>query len=63
MHSPSHAFCTQDQVYILEILLDTEKLYPLIFRLVGKRGECFAGEFFSGYLGVVRNYYNWFSIY
>ena len=49
MHSPSHAFCKQDQVYILEILLDTEKLYPLIFRLVGKRWECFAGEFFSGY--------------
>jgi len=39
VHNTLHAFCRQDQVCILEILLDTEKRYPLIFRLVGKRGN------------------------
>ena len=30
MHSPLHAFCKRDRVSTLDIVLDIEKLYPLI---------------------------------
>jgi len=47
VHSPLHAFCKQDRVSTLDIVLDIEKLYPLIFRHSGNRRQCFTGEFFS----------------
>ena len=62
MHSSLHAFCRQDQVYtLLDIVLDIEKLYPLISRHLEKRRQCFAGEFLSG-ISSGSQLHNWFSI-
>ena len=39
MHSDSHAFCRQGKASTLDILLDIEKLYPLISRHADKREQ------------------------
>jgi hypothetical protein len=48
VHSPLHAFCRgRGQVYTLDILLDIEKLYPLISRPQAEGGNV-SPEIYSG---------------
>jgi hypothetical protein len=47
VHSPLHAFCRgRGQVYTLDILLDIEKLYPLISRPQAEGGNVSPENFF-----------------
>ena len=47
MHSPLHAFCRgRDQVNTVDILLDIEKLYPLISRPQAEGGNVSPENFF-----------------
>ena len=62
MHSSLHEFCREDRVSTLDIVLDIEKPYPLIFRHSGNQRQCFTGDFFSVIAAVGLNYSNWFSI-
>ena len=39
MHNRSHGFCRGDQGSTLDILLDREKLYPLLCRPQGEGGD------------------------
>ena len=43
------------QVYTLDIVLDIEKLYPLIFRPQAEGGNGIAGKYLSGITCVVSS--------